>query len=105
PLRSKGVPPLSTTKMQLGPHAGIRSWHQGLAFLLSCIVLISRRPDAIYQAQFLHEDGHTWFADVYNFGWWAGVCRTYAGYHHVFPRLGAALALLVPLALAPLVMN
>jgi hypothetical protein len=83
----------------------LRSWHHCAIFLFSCAVLISRRPDAIFHAQFLQEDGHTWFADVYNYGWWAGVCRTYEGYHHVFMRLGAALALLVPLALAPLVLN
>lgn len=87
------------------PQPGLQPWQQGVAFLLGCALLISRRPDAIFHAQFLQEDGHTWFADVYNFGWWAGVCRVYEGYHHVFPRLGAALALLVPLALAPLVMN
>jgi hypothetical protein len=74
-------------------------------FFFACFILVLRRPDAVFHAQFLHEDGHTWFADVYNFGWWAGIWRTYAGYHHVFMRLGAALALLVPLAEAPLVMN
>lgn len=82
-----------------------KPWQHGVIFLLACAVLISRRPDAIFHAQFLQEDGHTWFADVYNYGWWAGVLRTYEGYHHVFPRLGAALALLAPLAQAPLVLN
>jgi hypothetical protein len=84
---------------------GLRPWQHGVVFLLACILSVTRRPDVVFHAQFLHEDGHTWFADVYNYGWWAGVCRTYAGYHHVFPRLGAALALLVPLACAPLVMT
>ena len=83
----------------------LRPWQHAAIFLLSCATLASRRPDAIYNAQFFQEDGHTWFADAYNFGWWAGLCRNYEGYHHVFPRLGAALALLVPLSLAPLVLN
>jgi hypothetical protein len=83
----------------------LRFWQHGAIFLLACAILISRRPDAIFNAQFFQEDGHTWFADAYNFGWWAGLCRTYEGYHHVFPRLGAALALLVPLSLAPLALN
>ena len=56
-------------------------------------------------AQFWNEDGHVFFADAYNFGWWAALFSAYAGYLHVFPRLGAALALLVPLSFAPLVMN
>ena len=90
---------------QKEPRAELPFWQHGVIFLLACAVLATRRPDVIFHAQFLQEDGHTWFADVYNFGWWAGVCRTYEGYHHVFPRLGAALALLVPLALAPLVLN
>jgi len=84
---------------------GLRAWHHGAIFLAACAVLILRRPDAVFHAQFLQEDGHTWFADVYNQGWWAGVCSTYEGYHHVFPRLGAALALLVPLTMAPLALN
>lgn len=83
----------------------LRTWQHVAIFLFACAVVVSRRPDAILNAQFLHEDGHTWFADVYNFGWWAGVWRTYEGYHHLFMRLGAALALFVPLTLAPLVLN
>jgi hypothetical protein len=83
----------------------LRPWQHAAIFLLSCAILVSRRPDAIFHAQFWAEDGHVWFADVYNFGWWAGLLRTYEGYHHVFPRIGAALALLVPLSLAPLVLN
>ena len=84
---------------------GLSVWQHGAIFLVACAILVSRRPDAIFSAQFFQEDGHTWFADAYNFGWWAALCRTYEGYHHVFPRLGAALALLVPLSLAPLVLN
>jgi hypothetical protein len=85
--------------------ADLQPWQHGVIFMLACAILIARRPDAIFHAQFFQEDGHVWFADAYNFGWWAGLSRTYEGYHHVFPRLGASLALLVPLALAPLVLN
>lgn len=91
-------------KLQEQP-AELRPWQHGAIFLVACAILVSRRPDAIFNAQFFQEDGHAWFADAYNFGWWAGLCRTYEGYHHVFMRLGASLALLVPLTLAPLVMN
>jgi hypothetical protein len=96
---------LNAITQQKELHAELPFWQHGLAFLVTCAVLISRRPDAVLHAQFFQEDGHTWYADVYNFGWWAGVCRIYEGYHHVFMRLGAALSLLVPLALAPLVLN
>jgi hypothetical protein len=91
-------------KLQEQP-AEFRPWQHGAIFLVACAILVSRRPDAILNAQFFQEDGHVWFADAYNFGWWAGLFRTYEGYHHVFLRLGASLALLVPLTLAPLVLN
>ncbi len=83
----------------------LRAWYHGVIFLLACAVIISRRPDAVLNAQFWGEDGHVFFADAYNFGWWHALFRTYAGYFHAFPRLGAALSLLTPLALAPLVLN
>ena len=83
----------------------IRPWQHGVIFLAACLILISRRPDAVFNAQFWAEDGHVWFADAYNFGWWSALFRTCEGYHSVFARLGAALALLVPLAFAPLVLN
>ena len=51
------------------------------------------------------EDGHIFFADAYNFGWWRAFLGVYAGYLHALPRIGADLALLVPLMFAPLVIN
>ncbi|MDR3750952.1 MAG: hypothetical protein P4K94_05640 [Terracidiphilus sp.] len=87
------------------PLIELRPWQHGVIFLLACAVVISRRPDAILHAQFWTEDGHVFFADAYNLGWWASLLRTYQGYLHVFPRLGASLALIVPLSLAPLVLN
>jgi hypothetical protein len=84
---------------------GLRLWQHGVVFLLACLILISRRPDAIFHAQFYAEDGHVWFADAYNLGWWSALFRAQDGYFQTFPRLGAALALLAPLPLAPLVLN
>ena len=74
-------------------------------YLFACAVVIARRPDAILHAQFFAEDGRVWFADAYNFGWWAALFRPQVGYFQTLPRLGAALALLVPFSLAPLVLN
>ena len=48
---------------------GLRPWQQGILFLLACAVIVSRRPEAIFHAQFYAEDGHVWFADAYNLGW------------------------------------
>lgn len=84
---------------------GLRPWQQGVIFLFACAVIVSRRPDAVFHAQFYAEDGHVWFADAYNLGWWPALFRTYAGYFELLPRLAAALALLVPLAKVPLLLN
>jgi hypothetical protein len=83
----------------------LRPWQLAAAFMLACFILISRRPDAIFHAQFWAEDGSAWFADAYNLGWWQALLHAKDGYFQTFPRLGASLALLVPLSLAPLVLN
>ena len=86
-------------------HAKLRPWQHGMIFLLACVVIILRRPDAIFHAQLYAEDGHVWFADAYNLGWWHALFQAHTGYYQTLPRLGASLALLVPFALAPLVLN
>jgi hypothetical protein len=83
----------------------LRPWQHAALFLLACFILISRRPDAIFHAQFWAEDGSAWFADAYNLGWWEALLRAKDGYFQTFPRLCASVALLVPLSLAPLVPN
>lgn len=82
----------------------LRPWQHGAAFLLSCAVLVLRRPDAVFHPQFFAEDGRIWFADAYNFGWWTALFRTQDGYFQTLPRLGSSVALLVPFAFAPLVL-
>jgi len=79
-------------------------WHV-LAFVAAAGLVVSRRPDAIVHAQFFAEDGHVWFADAYNRGWFTSLFRTQDGYFQTLPRLAAALSLLVPLSWAALVMN
>jgi hypothetical protein len=84
---------------------GLKAWQHGAIFLLTCALLVSRRPDAVFHAQFYGEDGHVWIADAYNLGWWQALARPWTGYFMTTPRLGAALALLGPLTLTPLVLN
>jgi hypothetical protein len=83
----------------------IRPWLHCVLFLFSVAVLVTRRPDAVFHAQFWAEDGHVFFADAHNLGWGHAMFHTNVGYFHAVPRIGAALALLVPLASAPLVLN
>ncbi|WP_348262182.1 hypothetical protein P8935_20550 [Telmatobacter sp. DSM 110680] len=87
------------------PPQGLTSYWQVSAFLCTCLVIVLRRPDAILHAQFLYEDGQIWYADAYNHGWWRALFITHQGYFETIPRLGAALAILFPFSLAPLIQN
>jgi len=92
-------------KLSMGVETGLGWYWHVLGFCAAVVVIISRQPGAIFHAQFFAEDGHAWFADAYNHGWFFSLFRTYNGYYQTVPRLAAALALLVPLASAPLVTN
>ncbi|HEY1985225.1 MAG TPA: hypothetical protein VGG85_07450 [Terracidiphilus sp.] len=83
----------------------LRPWHHVAIFLLAFVVIVLRRPDAVLHAQFWAEDGHVWYADAYNLGWWPALFRAQDGYFQTLPRLAAAFALLLPLSLAPLALN
>lgn len=84
---------------------GLRPWQHGAIFVFACAVVASHRPDAIFHAQFWAEDGRVWYADAYNLGWWHALFHAAAGYYQTLLRLGASLALLMPLSRAPLVLN
>lgn len=73
-------------------------------FVVSFLILFSRRPDAILNAQFYAEDGARWFAEAYQFGWRC-LLMPESGYLQTASRLVALLSLLFPFAQAPLVMN
>jgi hypothetical protein len=87
------------------PAARFRLWQHGAIFLFACLILISRRPDAIFHAQFYAEDGKAWYADAYNFGWWHALFLPYSGIFQTVPRICASLALLLPFATAPLLLT
>jgi hypothetical protein len=81
-------------------------WYWQIAAVLAATAIVfSRQPAALLHAQFFAEDGHVWFADAYNRGWFVSLFRAQDGYFQTLPRLAAALALLAPLTFAPLVMN
>lgn len=101
---SSDLPELEQSQF-FDPQFQLNPWHHFVLFLLACAVVISRRPDGLFHAQFYAEDGHVWFANAYNMGWWRPLLHPQDGYFQTFPRLGAAMALLAPLAAAPLVMN
>ena len=77
-----------------------------VVFLAAFLLIFSRRPDAITNAQFFAEDGQRWYADAYRFGVQSVLIPDEAGgYLHTAPRLAAILSLSVPFSRAPLVMN
>ncbi|MGA9966618.1 MAG: hypothetical protein WBQ10_15585 [Terriglobales bacterium] len=77
---------------------------QAIVFLISFLIVWSRRPDAILNAQFFAEDGAVFYRAAYEMGF-RSFPVIYGGYVHLLLRLVAMLALLVPFSLAPLVMN
>lgn len=93
------------TKNKITKQPELRAWQHCAVFLLAFVVIVSRRPDAIFHAQFYAEDGHFWFAEAYNLGWWPALFHTFGGYFQPLPRLVASLALLAPLSTVPLLFN
>jgi len=47
---------------------GCRKWLWAIVFTAAVFVTISRRPDAVLNAQFFAEDGTYWYHDAYQFG-------------------------------------
>jgi hypothetical protein len=77
---------------------------QVLVFLAAFVIILSRRPDAVLNAQFYAEDGMVWYPQAYQFGLHSFLLPV-AGYLHALIRVVALLTLLFPFSLAPLVMN
>lgn len=78
----------------------------GTVFVSGFLIIFSRRPDAILNAQFWAEDGQRWYADAYHFGLRCLLMPDeLGGYFHTASRLCGLMALVVPFSLAPLVMN
>jgi len=90
------------TALPIGPRA--RLVFQAALFLLCFLLLYSRRPDAVLNAQFYAEDGARWYRDAYQLGWRCLLVPE-TGYLQTASRLVALFALLFPFAVAPLVMN
>ena len=79
---------------------------QSLIAVAGFVIIFSRRPDAILNAQFWAEDGQRWYADAYHFGLRCLLMPDeLGGYFHSVSRLSALLATIFPFAMAPLVMN
>ena len=76
-----------------------------IIFILAFVIVVARRPDALFNAQFYAEDGPVWYADAYNRGGIKTLLIPYAGYLTFIQRLGAAFSQNFPLIWAPLIFN
>jgi hypothetical protein len=83
---------------------GLSHSAQLMVFGLILGALFIRWPSLFLNAQFYAEDGIVWYAQAYNSSWVQSLLIPQAGYLQTLPRLGAGLALLVPLRYAPLAM-
>jgi hypothetical protein len=82
--------------------AGIR--FQATVFVVAFAVVVSRRPDALFNPQFFAEDGAFFYTAAYRVGLHS-FAISYGGYLHTVLRLAALFAQLFPFVWAPLVMN
>ncbi len=73
--------------------------------LVAAVILFSRRPEGLTQAQFWAEDGRVWYADSYNLGNGKAFLLTQDGYFQTLSRAASAVSQLFPVAAAPLVFN
>lgn len=77
-----------------------------IVFLSAFLLIFSRRPDAVSNAQFFAEDGQRWFADAYQHGLRClFIPDQGGGYLHTVPRLAALFSLFFPFVRAPLILN
>jgi hypothetical protein len=74
-----------------------------LAVLVAGVgVCLLRSPLALVHPELYAEDGHVWFQQAYNSGWFVPLEVAHTGYLQTFPRLVADLGLHVPLERVPL---
>lgn len=76
-------------------------WEWGLVVVGCALILAARQPDRLLPVDFVLEDGLIFFAQAYNEPPLTALLTRYAGYYHLIPRLVAALAAPLPLAIIP----
>ncbi|MBD2773881.1 hypothetical protein [Iningainema tapete] len=78
---------------------------QVFIFITALVILISRRVDAVFHAQFWAEDGKFWYAEAYNIGILNSLFLPKSGYLQTISRLCGAVAQFLPLVWAPKLFN
>lgn len=88
------------------PPIPVPGWPQregaaAIAFVISLLVMVARRPDIVSNARLWAEDGAVYFANAYNDGRWATLLRPFGGYLQLFPRAIFDVATLLPIGTVP----
>ena len=76
-----------------------------LSFIISLLLVYTRRPDAFLNPQFWAEDGRVWYAQAYERGFIYSLTTPEAGYFQTISRLTASFSQFFPLDFAPLIFN
>lgn len=104
PAEGMGTPPDAAPEQATGQR-GARRWMVALgAMLIAAALIVSRRPDALFNPQFWAEDG-LYYAQAYNNGAFPATVIPIAGYVLIIPRLVAIFAMLFPVSAGPLIFN
>lgn len=75
-----------------------------LVFVVAVVIVISRRPDVVWNAQFWAEDGARWYAEAYQYGIHSVLVPS-TGYFVILQRLTGLAAQSVPMSRGPLLFN
>lgn len=81
-----------------------KKWPLPVIFIISCVLIILRRPDAIFLSQPWAEDGNIFLQQAIYHSW-SSLLIPYGGYLHFIPRIVTNLSLYLGLANAPFFMN
>jgi hypothetical protein len=73
--------------------------------IVIALVMISRKHDSIFNAQFWAEDGQIYFSEQLTLGFWSALGKLWLGFPYLVIRLVAACGGVVSLAVVPLLYN
>src|SRR6185437_14081123 len=81
-----------------------KKWSLSAIFIISCILIILRRPDAIFLSQPWAEDGNIFLQQAIYHSW-SSLWISYGGYLNFIPRIVTNFSLYLGLGNAPFFMN
>ncbi len=82
--------------------AFIQKYKFWFLLILAAVIIVLRKPDSLFHAQFVAEDGRYWYADAYNHGL-NSLVWAQDGYLQTLSRITGLVSLAVPFQLAPTV--